>query len=285
MAKADDLLKDMIRFHGKRVAKDVVGDLPAQMKQARQDIRSLQKELTALTRKVDQLLNATRTEPPVPIASEEEVEKGRYTKRTLPALRKRFGLTQQELAKLLQVGQLTISSWERGKSKPRAGSLAKIIALRSMTQGQVDTALGREKALSTAMSPQQIKDIRQGKGMSRAGFAKLVGVSASAVATWEQGKSAPGARSREALARIKDMGQGEGNEQAGQKGTSREAGESAPRTELSPEEILEIRQKAGLSQRGFAKMIGASVNSICNWEKGHSKPRAGNLEKLLAMGK
>ena len=45
--------------------------------------------------------------------------------------------------------------------------------------------------------------------MSRAAFAKLVGVSASAVETWEQGKSVPGAGSREALARITEMGQGE----------------------------------------------------------------------------
>ena len=252
MAKADDLLKDMIRFHGKRVAKDVVGDLPSQVKQARQDIRSLQKELTALSRKVDQLLQATRTEAPVPAASEDEVEKARFTKRTLPAIRKRLGLTQKELAKLLQVGQLTISSWERGKSKPRAGSLAKIIALRSMGQRQVDEALGRESA-PTAIAPQQIKDIRKGRGLSRAAFAKLVGVSASAVETWEQGKSAPGARSREALARIKDMGQGEVEGQVGRKRAPRAAGESAPRTELSAEEMLDIRQKAGLSQRAFAK--------------------------------
>ena len=38
-----------------------------------------------------------------------------------------------------------------------------------------------------------------------------------------------------------------------------------------------------MSQREFAKKIGASVNSVCNWEKGHSKPRAKSLEKLLAM--
>ncbi len=207
MAKADDLLKQMIRFHGKRVAKDVVGDLPSQVKQARQDIRALQKELTALARKVDKLLESTRTESPVPVASEDEVEKARFTKRTLPAIRKKFGLTQKDLAKLLEVGALTVSSWERGKSKPRSESLARIIALRSMGQSQVDEALGRESA-PTSMSPQQIRELRKSRGMGRAAFAKLVGVSASAVETWEQGKSVPGAGSREALARITEMAAG-----------------------------------------------------------------------------
>ena len=120
MGKADDLLKQMIRFHGKRVAKDVVGDLPSQVKQARQDIRAVQKDLTALARKVDKLLESTRTESPVPVASEDQVEKARFTKRTLTAIRKRFGV-QKELAHLLEVGALTVSSWERGKSKPRTG--------------------------------------------------------------------------------------------------------------------------------------------------------------------
>ena len=284
MGKADDLLKDMIRFHGKRVSREVLGDLPAQMKHARQDIRSLQKAMAALAKKVDGLLEVARTETPVPAASEDEVEKARFTKRTLPAIRKRFGLIQQELAKLLQVTAITAGSWERGRSRPRANSVARIIALRSMTQQGVDAALGRQSAVS-AMGSQQIRDLRQSRGLGRAEFAKLLGVSASAVKTWEQGRSAPGARNREALARIKDVRREKGDEEVGRKGISQARGESAPQTELSPGEILDIRQNAGLSQRALAKMIGASVNSVCNWEKGHSKPRAGSLEKLLAMRK
>jgi len=52
---------------------------------------------------------------------------------------------------------------------------------------------------------------------------------------------------------------------------------------LSPAPILEIRRNAGLSQRGMAQAIGVSVNSICNWEKGHTRPDAHNVEKLLTM--
>ena len=39
----------------------------------------------------------------------------------------------------------------------------------------------------------------------------------------------------------------------------------------------------GKSYEESKKLLTASVNSVCNWEKGHSKPRAKSLEKLLEM--
>ena len=284
MAKADDLLKDMIRFHGRRVAKDVMGDLPAQVKQARKVIRTLQKEIAALTKKVDQLLETTRTEAPVLAAPEEEVEKARFTKRTLPALRKRFGLTQKDLAKLLDVASLTVSSWERGKSRPRAESMARIIALRTMSQEQVAEALGRQPA-SPAMSPQQIKGLRQKLGLGQGELAKLLGVWAVTVGTWERGRSAPGASNRKALAQLKAMAPGELDRRLGRTGATQPAEKPAEQTELSPAEILSIRKKSGLSQKGLADVVGVSSNSVSNWETGSTSPRQESVRKLLAVRK
>ena len=225
MAKADDVLKEMILFHGKKAAREVVGDLPAQVRDARRDIRSLQKDIASLTKKVDKLLQTTSEKPPVPAASEDEVEKARFTKRTLPAIRKKFGLTQKDLAKLLEVSPLTVSSWEQEKAKPRAKSLAKIIALRSMTQKEIDAALGHEGAAAT-MSAQEIRELRKGRGLSRAEFAKMLGVSASAVMTWEQGKSTPRGQNLEALAKLAETPpvEGEGQRGEGQGGGDRETG-------------------------------------------------------------
>jgi DNA-binding transcriptional regulator YiaG len=281
MGKADDLLKDMIRFHGKRVAKDVVGNLPAHVKQARRDIRSIEKTLAGLTRKVDQLLEKARAESPVPPASEEVLEKARFTKRTLPALRKRFGLIQQELAKLLRVGALTVSSWERGKARPRSKSLARIIALRSMSQEQVDEALGRQAAPS-GVDPRQIKGIREKLGLSQGELAGLIGVSAAAVGSWERGRSAPGPRNRKALAGIAGLNRLEVDERLGRSVPPRTPAESSA---LSPEEIRKIRQGAGLSQQGLAEALGVSSNSVSNWETGSTSPRKASIEKLLAMRK
>ncbi len=283
MGKADDLLKDMIRLHGKRIAKDVLGDLPDQTRQARRDIRAIQKALAALTKQVDKLLEERRTEAPVPAASEEDVEKARFTKRTLPSLRKRFGLTQQELAKLLHVALMTVNSWERGRKRPTDENVAKIIALRPMNQVQIDAALGR-KSTAPAMPPQQIKDLRAKIGLTHRGFAKLLSVSAAAVGAWEHGRSVPREGNREALEQLGAMTQEEVNRRLGRIGGSAGTGQ-AVWASLSSAQILEIRKNAGLSQRGMARAIGASVNSVCNWERGHTGPRAGNIEKLLAMRK
>ena len=54
---------------------------------------------------------------------------------------------------------------------------------------------------------------------------------------------------------------------------------------LSPAQIRDIRNKAGLSQKALAKALNVSPNSICNWETGRTAPRGENVEKLLAVGK
>jgi DNA-binding transcriptional regulator YiaG len=284
MARADELLKDMIRFHGKRIAKEVVGDLPDQMKQARRDIRSIEKALEKLTKQVEGLVKQGQPEPSIPAIPEDQLKGARLTKRTLPSVRKRFELTQGELARLLEVSALTVSSWENGKSRPRAASVAQIIALRSMSQEQVDAALGRQ-AVSAAMSAEQIKELRGKLGMSQGELAKLLGVSAAAVGQWEQGRSAPGASNRASLAQAKAMTQEKMYKRLGRTRPHTAGTGSVAQTTPSPEQIRNIRKEAGLSQAQLAKELGISVNSVSNWETGSTSPRANNLEKLLAMTK
>lgn len=69
------------------------------------------------------LVEEKRTAAPILAAPEEEVDKARFTKRTLPALRKRFDLTQEELGKVVQVTAKAVGSWERGKNRPRSESV------------------------------------------------------------------------------------------------------------------------------------------------------------------
>ena len=45
MGKADEVLKELILRHGKRIAREVLGDMPDRMNQARRDIRAMQKAL------------------------------------------------------------------------------------------------------------------------------------------------------------------------------------------------------------------------------------------------
>ncbi len=284
MSKTDDALRELILYHSKRVGKDLVGDLHGQMRQVRRDVRSLEKALSGLTRTVERLAKALQEEPRVPPAPEDELAKARFTKRTLPSLRKRFGLTQRELAGLLSVAPLTIASWEQGRSRPRKGSLAQIVALRSMDQAQLDAALNR-RPIPPAMKPVQIKRLRKGLSLTQGELGKLLGVSALTVGSWERGKASPGQDNRRALAQIGGVTPDQADERLGRKEPTGARTAQAGAASLSPAQIRGIRAKAGLSQRALAKALNVSTNSICNWETGRTAPRQGSVKKLLTIGK
>lgn len=60
----------------------------------------------------------------------------RFTKNTVAAIRKRLGLTQAELAKLVSVSSGSVAGWEQG-TVPRDEQKAKILALRNLRARQV----------------------------------------------------------------------------------------------------------------------------------------------------
>ena len=66
----------------------------------------------------------------------------------LIAARKQSGLTQAQMAKLLEVSSLTIWKWESGGAAPRASRVPQI--LQRLALGKRDEARGQyEKALKT----------------------------------------------------------------------------------------------------------------------------------------
>ena len=52
---------------------------------------------------------------------------------------------------------------------------------------------------------------------------------------------------------------------------------------LTPESILEIRKKAGLSQVKFAAALGVSVKKVSAWEHGKAVPDEAETEKIREM--
>ena len=49
---------------------------------------------------------------------------------------------------------------------------------------------------------------------------------------------------------------------------------------MNGEQIKEIRHKAFMSQRQFAKELGVNFNTVCSWENGYKKPRLSNLKVI-----
>lgn len=57
-----------------------------------------------------------------------------------------------------------------------------------------------------------------------------------------------------------------------------------PVENLTPDEIVEMRSKEGVSQNVFAHYLNVSVGSVSKWERGEKHP-SGPALKLLALVK
>jgi len=56
----------------------------------------------------------------------------------------------------------------------------------------------------------------------------------------------------------------------------------ARRQELTPSRILAVRERSGLSQAQFARLLGVSVKTLQNWEQARREP-TGPAKALLRI--
>ncbi len=54
-------------------------------------------------------------------------------------------------------------------------------------------------------------------------------------------------------------------------------------TPMSPAQILNLRMRLRHDRKGFAALLGASVATIRNWEKGRVTPKGPNLAALRLL--
>jgi DNA-binding transcriptional regulator YiaG len=78
-------------------------------------------------------------------ATPEEVKASRFTPERIRNLRKKKGLSQRELAILAGVTTGAVTSWEKGKFKPKGDKKAALVALRKVSKREVKKILA-EKA-------------------------------------------------------------------------------------------------------------------------------------------
>lgn len=123
-----------------RVArKELKGDVVALRKAAsthRSEIAALKKQIKALQALVKQVGKATPVKRQEVETEVNKTEGRRGRKPRVPfgpaklfEHRKKLGLTQAQMAKLLDASTLSVHKWEAGTSTPRAAQLAKIAAV------------------------------------------------------------------------------------------------------------------------------------------------------------
>jgi DNA-binding transcriptional regulator YiaG len=98
----------------------------------RTDIASLKRQITQLERLVGQLSKGTRKKVTEP--SDEPATVSRYSAKNVAALRKKLDLSAADFGLILGVSGASIYLWEQGKTRPRAGNLPAIAAVRAMSK-------------------------------------------------------------------------------------------------------------------------------------------------------
>ncbi len=126
-------LKSEIQRLAKKEAKRLVDPVKKDNVQLRKDVRDLRKTVDSLQRTNQRL--SQKVQPVIESTVEEEAKEQakhiRPTAKSIRRLRKKFGMTQAEFGKLLDVSGQTITNWEnsQGSLKLRKANLKALAAI------------------------------------------------------------------------------------------------------------------------------------------------------------
>ena len=127
----------------------------------------------------------------------------------------------------------------------------------------------REKARGAdRFSPAEVRSERERLGLSAADYGELIGVSSLTVYNWEKGKTRPRTEQLGRWLEVRGIKQQDAWAELGLE------------SDFSPEDVRAERDRLELSAADYAELVGVSMLTIYNWEKGKSEPRAKQLEKL-----
>jgi DNA-binding transcriptional regulator YiaG len=156
----------------------------------------------------------------------------------------------------------------RGKSRKyqRRPIPERIAELEAQIEALKDLMKARE-----GFSKEKIRAERERLELTAADYAELVGVSMITVYAWENGRSRPRAQQLKRLNEVFGISKAKAWKQLGI--------EEVDTAGFSPQAIRAERKRLGLSAKHYADLMGVSMLSVYNWEKGRSFPREAQLER------
>lgn len=138
MPSIASVLKDEITRLCKKELRTQLDPVRSASARYRSDIADLKRRIAALERQSQKL------QKQIPAPAEESTDddrKLRFVPKGLASLRKRLGLTVEELAMLLNVSPQSIYNWQTGKSVPRRAQLEKLASIRGMGKREAEAIL------------------------------------------------------------------------------------------------------------------------------------------------
>lgn len=126
----------------------------------------------------------------------------------LKVLRKKKGLTQQEVADLIHVDRVRITNWENGKREPNFEKLSMLACIFDVS---IDFLLSENLEISKEtylklkeekknLFSVRLKELRLQHGFSQEELAEKIGIKRNSYSDWENGKCKPNYEKLEKIA-------------------------------------------------------------------------------------
>ena len=136
---ADQLKAEIARIAKKEVRAEIK-QLKKASAQYRSDIAALKRHVASLEATIKKLGKAV-PKPALKVA-EAPATGLRFRAGGFATLRKKFGMSAEQMGKLIGVSAQSVYHWEAGKSRPRASQLPAIAAARKLTKAEALAKLG-----------------------------------------------------------------------------------------------------------------------------------------------
>jgi DNA-binding transcriptional regulator YiaG len=141
VGKIEEVIRQEISRLAKKTTKGNLESLGTKLIELRRTVSSLTRRVSVLEEKLsthqnNQTAHKTRLRAP-----EEQVRSARFTPLLIKKLRKRLGITQDDLALLLDISKGAIVSWESGRTKPREAHKESLVALRKLGRRDIKKLL------------------------------------------------------------------------------------------------------------------------------------------------
>lgn len=193
-------------------------------------------------------------------------------------LRVSEGITQLQMAVILDTSKSNISKYEAGTVEPGMEKINEIARFFKVT---TDYLFGMETGGNT-MIGKRINELRKELELSQEELAKKIGVSRSALSLYEIDRREPDLETVKKIASLFGVTTdyllgAEGDAM----GTEEKINEIAQRVGRN---IRSIREQAGLSQDEFAEGFSVKQPTVANWETGKRQPDLNMLIQIVQFG-
>ena len=146
MGKIEDTLKGEIARLARKETRAAVGAATTEIRRLKMRVSELNQTVDLLSRTVKLNTRLLQAQSPQLTVSKEEAKRSRLSPGLIKKLRKRLGISQAELASLVDVSAVAIQFWESGRTQPNEENRQAVLALRKHGRRDVQALLAEKAA-------------------------------------------------------------------------------------------------------------------------------------------